>query len=207
MADEDWYRNEKWNKRIKEAFFAKLNRARSQRDQYLVIQAHYLEKHYPEITLELIELYFATRKDKFDDVRAYWAQASAYKTMKQYEQMIQAYKKVFRRETEFPRHTTSAYVEFPYLVASKKIFSEYDFALDILSKRAEDCKFPLSFYKWNAAHALIAFDQGRTDDALMYAKKAIEFAEVKKSWFRYHPNSGLVGKEHKLVIKQLLKIL
>lgn len=54
MASEDWYRNERWGQEIEEDFFAKLKRSRSQKTQYVKIQAGYLIENYPEITLRLL---------------------------------------------------------------------------------------------------------------------------------------------------------
>ncbi|WP_192814656.1 hypothetical protein [Treponema pedis] len=49
MADENWYRNEVWNDEIQKRFTDKLNKARSQKTQYLKIQAFYLLDKYPNI--------------------------------------------------------------------------------------------------------------------------------------------------------------
>ena len=70
MSSDDWYRNEDWNESIEEHFYSKLKRARSQRDQYLVIQALTLADNHPKVTLRLVSEYFESRKDQFDDVRA-----------------------------------------------------------------------------------------------------------------------------------------
>lgn len=59
--------------------------------------------------------------------------------------------------------------------------------------------FPLDYYKWHAAKALINNDGSE-------AQKALEVAKVKRSGFRFHQDLGLVGKDHEKTIKQLCKI-
>jgi len=199
MSAEDWYRNTKWNNSIKESFFEKLSRARSQRDQYLVLQALSLAETTPQACLDLVNHYFETRKDKYEDVRALLARVKAYEKLENIEETIAAYHAVLKREEEFPNHSTTSYIDFPYWVAVNRIEQEYDFALSTLSSNVERLTFPLDSFKWYAAKALI---ENRKD----YAQKALEVAEVKKSGFRYHQNIGLVGKEHKSTIKFLFKI-
>ena len=198
MAD-DWYRNNNWNKEIEEKFFTKLARARSQRDQYLVIQALTLSSNHPEICLKLVDHYFETRKDKFEDVRALLARKNAYETQGNTSATISSYHAILKREEEFSKHSTTSYVDFPYWVSVNVIVSEYKFALEILSKSYERLTFPLDYFKWYSSKAII---EKRKD----YAEKALEVAQVKKSGFRFHQNLGLVGKEHHGTIKKLFKI-
>ncbi len=63
------------NESIEENFYSKLKRARSQRDQYLAIQALTLADDHPRTSLRLLDEYFVSRKDEFDDVRALLAKA------------------------------------------------------------------------------------------------------------------------------------
>jgi tetratricopeptide (TPR) repeat protein len=206
MANDDWYRNTEWNERISKAFFDRLARARSQRDQYLVIQALTLSSCFPKAAIELVDTYFETRKDDFDDVRALLAKAEAYRALGELPEAIQAYKDTMAREAEFPSHRTRTYLDLPYLIASEGIRGEYEFALKLLSKGLDDLAFPVDMFLWRAANALIADDLGQTDLAIDHAKRAIEIAEVKKSGFRYHQNVGLVGKEHEKVLKRLVAL-
>ena len=135
MSRDDWFRNNTWNPRIEKAFFEKLSRARSQRDQYLAIQAGVLAPHKPKIALKLIEQYFETRKDDFHDVRALLAKADAHVALKNEVEAVSAYKEVLEREAVFPNFKTSAFVDFPYLVATRRFEGEYDSALDVLENR------------------------------------------------------------------------
>ena len=199
MSSNDWYRNKDWNKSIEENFYSKLKRARTQKFQYMVIQSLTLTEKHPEISLRLVDEYFKSRKDKFDDVRALLAKADAFFTLGDLEECISAYKDVLNREREFPNHQTSVYLDYPYLVANQKIEKEYTNALEVLNENVDRLTFPLDHYKWHASIALINNDASE-------ANKALEAAKVKKSGFRFHQNVGLVGKEHTKTIKNLCKI-
>ena len=98
MSSEDWYRNKDWSQETRDAFFKKLERARSQRDQYLVIQALTLSKTHPKITLELVDYFFETRTNSFEDMRALLAKADAYRSMGQHGDAVAAYKSVLEQE-------------------------------------------------------------------------------------------------------------
>ena len=135
MSRDDWFRNKTWNPRIEKAFFEKLSRARSQRDQYLAIQAIEIAPHRPQIALKLVDHYLETRKNDFDYVRVLMAKADAQMALNNEIEAISAYKEVLEREAEFPNRTTTAYVDYPYLVATRKLEDEYDSALDVLETR------------------------------------------------------------------------
>lgn len=65
MGSEDWYRNDEWNHEIEEIFFKKLGRSRSQKTQYLKIQAGYLVESHPDIVLRLAEYARINCPDEF----------------------------------------------------------------------------------------------------------------------------------------------
>ena len=199
VSSDDWYRNEDWNETIEEHFYSKLKRARTQRDQYLVIQALTLADKHPKVSLRLVDEYFESRKEQFDDVRALLAKANAFIKLDDRERCVATYKEILQREREFPNHQTGAYLDYPYLVATQKIEGEFDNALEVLNENIDRLTFPLDYYKWHASKAIICNDG-------LEAKKALDVAKVKRSGFRFHQDVGLVGKEHQETIKQLCKI-
>lgn len=196
MASEDWYRYENWNAETESHFYSKLKRARSQRDQYLVIQALTLTENHPEVSLRLVEEYFESKTGDFEDVRALLTKAQAYLALSDIENAIDSYKSILECERKFPSHQTTAYVDYPYLVATLEIESEYENAILVLAGGLDSLTFPLDYFKWRASKALIEQDGQE-------ARRALESAEVKKSGFRFHQNLGLVGKEHEKTIKRL----
>lgn len=199
MSSEDWYRNIDWNESIEERFYSKLKRARTQRDQYLVIQALTLADKHPKVSIRLVGEYFESRKDQYDDVLAFLAKANAFIALKDIESCIFTFKEGLEREKEFPNHQTGVYLDYPYLVATQKIEHEYANALDVLNEHVDRLTFPLDHFKWHASKALINNDGSE-------AQKALDAAKVKKSGFRFHQDVGLVGKEHEKTIKHLCKI-
>lgn len=199
MSSDDWYRNEDWNDSVEEYFYSKLKRARTQRDQYLVIQSLTLTDKHPKVSLRLVDEYFESRKDQFDDVRALQSRANAFIALGDLEQCLATYKEILQREREFPKHQTGVYLDYPYLVATQKIESEFANALDVLNEHIDRLTFPLDHYKWHASKAIISSDGSE-------AKKALDAAKVKRSGFRFHQDVGLVGKEHEKTIKHLCKI-
>jgi tetratricopeptide (TPR) repeat protein len=199
VSSDDWYRNKEWNDEIEKQFYSKMKRARSQRDQYLVIQALTLTEKHPDVALRLVEEYFDSRTNHFDDVRALLARANAYISLKETNNAIAAYQAILAREKEFPNHQTGAYLDYSYLVATQQIKGEYENAVNILNENVGRLAFPLDFFKWYASLALINQDGS-------YASKALDAAKVKRSGFRFHQDVGLVGEEHEKTIKQLCKI-
>ncbi len=206
MSRDDWFRNKTWNPKIEKTFFEKLARARSQRDQYLAVQAIELAPHKPRVALKLIDHYFETRKNDFDDARALLAKVNAQMALHNEVEAVSTYKELLAREAEFPNSTTNAYVDYPYLVATRKFEDEYDSALEVLVTRKDDLAFPIRRFKWHASLALILSHRGNESEAREHARQAVEAAEAKKSRFRYHRDLGLVGKEHKSVVKRLIRM-
>ncbi|WP_026600689.1 hypothetical protein [Methylomonas sp. 11b] len=98
MSRHDWYRNKKWDGDIEAAFTAKLKRARD-KSQYLRIQASILADSQPEITLQLLEQYFALGVH-FDYAQAWLDKARAHLSLDQLNQAIQAYQSALAREVE-----------------------------------------------------------------------------------------------------------
>ena len=187
-------------------FFPKLSRAGSQRDQYVAIQALILARIEPETCLELVEIYFQSQKDDFDEVKALLARAEAYETLRHFDRCVDCYKSVLAREAEFPNHRTNTSVWLPYLIACENLQSEYDFALDLLNARAGDLALPIDLFRWNASKALILQALERNDEAKYHATSAVEAANIRKSGFRYHQDLGLVGDADRSVVKKMYQL-
>lgn len=206
MGAHDWYRNTSWSDEIEAQFFAKLNRARTQRDQYLAIQAIILAPTYPDVALRLVELYFDTRSNPFDDVQAYWAQAEAHKAKGDADAAVTSYRAILKREEEFPNHRTTTSFVLPYFIASRGLSQHYAYAREVLAQDLNPATFPIDAYMFHAAQALLAGAEGQNAMAKDHAILALEKAEVEKSGFRYHSSVGLVGVEHAATIEALIQI-
>lgn len=204
MASEDWYRQEEWSPEIEAVFFEKLRRAR-RKAQYLGIQAHILARRQPRVTLRLIDEYFKLEDHTFD-AGAHETRAEAYLELGEIEKAIDSYDAALAREEAFPNVGTRVYLDFPYLIATKRIEGLYYRALDILSAKRDQLTFPVDHFLWHAAHALIFSNSGRNKEARKHAIQAFEAAQMGHSGFPRHPNIGLVGDRHGAVIDELVKL-
>lgn len=206
MSSEDWYRNTEWNDEIKQAFFARLKRSRSQRDQNLEIQAGTLLPTHPEVALELIDLYFETRKESFTDARAHDVRAEAHLRLGNIPGAIVAFKDALAHERKHPTFLTHAIFDFAMLVATHKITSEYDDALAGLQARGDRLHFPAHIFEWHAAHSIILEDRGELDQAAEHAQVALEAAQRTESPFSYHRDLGLVEPKSAPIVEVLQQI-
>lgn len=206
MAKDDWYRNTSWTDGIERQFFDRLSRARSQRDQHLVIQALTLAEHRPEVALRLVDIYFKTRKVDFDDVRALVAKAAAQMEMGALNSAVETYKLILEVETAKPGMKTTAYLDYPWLVATARLKSEYHEALRVLEDRRSDVAFPIGRFKWNAARALILSNLGQQHVARESALAALEASQESASEFRHHRRLGLVGGRYEAIFRTLKQI-
>jgi tetratricopeptide (TPR) repeat protein len=196
VARDERFRNVEWNPEIEEAFFAKLGRAR-RKAQYLRIQACVLAKSQPDVALRLLEQYFQSGDD-FDRAQAYVDRATAYRSQGLYEKAIDSYEAALAVEAERPFIKTQAYIQMPYLVATRGMKARYEQALDLLERHKERLTFPVDNFCWHAASAL--------DAAKIHASRALQAAALETSGFRYHPSVGLVGDSYNDVVVKLTDI-
>lgn len=205
MSKDDWYRNKEWNRKIADAYFSKLKRARK-KDQYIRIQACYLTEKHPRIALELLEMFFEL-KEPFDYSQAYCDRASALISLHRIDEALEAYKSALAQERTGNGVQTEAYIHIPMLIAEHNIRSEFPFGKQILNEFVSRLTFPVDHFRWNAAMAIFVDELGNRESSSKYANLALEVAQVKKSGFTYHQNLGLVGKKYKKTIKRLRRII
>lgn len=199
MAD-DWYRNVEWNPQIAQRFEERLRRAR-QKEQYLRIQACTLASKHPLVALDLLQRYFSM-SDNFDHAQAHVDRATALKALGRMEAAADAYDAALAREREFP-NTTQAYLALPVLVATQRLQTRYDRAMAVLDEHVGRRMFPVDYFLWHSARALILSDRGERAAAVPHALSAIEAASRDHSGFRYHPSVGLVTEEQRGLLNQL----
>ena len=187
-------------------FNEKLRRARD-KFQPLRIQAYHLENTDPKAALALLERYFALG-NHFDMASAFLHQAEAYLTLGEQEQALASLERALQRERNFPNVKTQAWSRFALLVAERKLEHLYDKALKVLEENPlRSHSFPVDVFQWHAAFALIADARGVRDYATESAAKALEFADLTDSGFRYHPRVGLVGSNYDSIKDELRRLL
>jgi len=126
----DWFRNQTWDETIERGFNEKLRRARK-KDQYLRIQALTLACSHPEIALRLLDQYFSL-KENFFHAQAYVDPATALLTLGRLDEAIGSYEAALAREIEFPNLKTPAYLDLPYLIATRNIRVRFAQAIQLL---------------------------------------------------------------------------
>jgi len=206
VAADNWFRQTNWTEQIEREFFAKLSKSRTQRDQYLAIQAMTLADTQPEVALRLVDTYFKTKTTKFDDVRALDARAKANQVLGRVAQSVSAMKEILEAERDHPNFKTNTFTDFPYFVAVNRLSSEYDAALKTLIDREADLAFPINRFKWHAAMSIIHSERDDLTLAKVHAKLAIDAASVVDSGFRYHQDLGLVDERFTDVVAKLTRI-
>jgi tetratricopeptide (TPR) repeat protein len=197
----DWFRNTIWNDVIERNFNEKLHRAR-RKEQYLRIQACILARSYPEIALKLLEQYFSL-KDDFDHAQAYVDRATALLALGRISEAIESYDAALSREAKFPNLQTQAYLDLPYLIATRGIREKYAYATQLLEKHKTRLMFPVDHFRWHATYALIASESHDTVAANEHARRALDAAAHDHSGFRYHPSVGLVTDQYDGLVQEL----
>lgn len=206
MSRHDWYRNTSWEPEVEEAFFEKLARARSQRDQYLVIQCGCLSSSSPRDALRLVDYYFESRTNEFHDLRAYLARADAILALGQPRAAVDAYKDVLAEEKRRPNQLTHVATRLPLLIAEHRLTEHYEFAVELAGRELSHCTFAVDVFRRAAARALILDEIGATMEAADDARVAVKAAGIRRSAFRYHHDLGLVGDEYKDVLKRMFRL-
>ena len=206
MVRNDWYRNEDWSPDIESEFFARLDRARSQRDQYLVIQALTLATSHPGVALRLLELYYGSRRNHSHMARALLANARARVSLGELDVAVAVYLDLLEHEREHPAVRTGVELDLPYLIATKRMVHRYALAQELLEQSDGNFTWPVALFKWSASLAIIFSETGRKDAAKKYARIAVEAAEIRKSGFRYHQNLGLVESSDRQTVKTMYRL-
>lgn len=197
----DWFRNTTWDDVTERAFDEKLRRAR-RKEQYLRIQACTLARSHPEVALKLLDRYFELGDD-FDYAQAHVDRATALLTLGRVDEALAAYEAALAREALFPNLQTQAYLDLPYIVATRAVRDQYGRALELLGQHEARLMFPVDHFRWHAAHALIAAAAGGARSVRNHAERALEASRRDQSGFRYHPSVGLVTPQYEAVVKKL----
>jgi hypothetical protein len=191
MSRDDWFRHEDWSPQIEMDFDAQLKRARD-KVQPLKIQAGILAERRPDVALRLLDRYFESGDTLFI-AQAYATVADARLALGDFAAAADALEAALRRESEFPNLKTNSFVQYPLLVAEHRLVERYGVALRVLESRKTDLLFPIQQFKWHAAYAVIAFEQGDMTTAGAHAGLALAAAGETSSGFARHKSLGLVG--------------
>jgi len=201
LSRDDWFRNTEWTESIERAFEEKLRRAR-RKSQYLRIQANYLAESHPIVALRLLERYFRL-DEKFDWAQAYCDQARAFLSLGRIDDAITSYERALDREVAFPNLKTQAYIELPFLIATRHLRERFERTAQVLQDHQCRLAFPVDRFMWHAALALIAESRGDNSSASEHASCALTEARQHHSGFRFHPTVGLVPNQYQSLMDLL----
>jgi len=207
----DWYRCTDWTEQSEAEFFRRLKRARHQKPQYLVIQASTLvDTGRPEvapIALALIDLFLQEHFDDFFASGAHRTRAHALLLLERWDEGFRAFEDALAARRVLPNVINNAWLEYPLLVARRRVRHRYDSALNVLKEfvSATALVFPLHEFEYFATLALISADEGDREGAARWANNALA-ATAKLAPFSRHPNVGLIGEAHADLIPQLQEI-
>ncbi|MGI9394912.1 MAG: hypothetical protein ACR2OY_09720 [Boseongicola sp.] len=190
---EDWYRNTEWSDKTREAFFAKLKRSRSQRDQYLAIQALTLAPHEPDAALDLATLYFDTRTDDFDDNRVRLAQARAFSAAGRLDDAADTFRQAALADAANPTFKTNSAVEYARFVVENALTHRYREVALWMGDIEAVFLLPREGYLWHGIHAAISADDNNPSEAQRHAGLALDYAARTKSSIPNHPALGLIA--------------
>ena len=201
MGREDWYRRKTWTPQDREEFLARLKRSRGacNKAQYARIQAVELlatkKSELVQPALELLDMMLAEWPEETSQIAAaYQSRAECLIALNRIEEAIGDFRKVFEWQRRVPNVRTGAHLDFAWLVVTRRLAMLYGEALAGLDEFGGDEMFPFQGYMIAASRALIAHEQGETEQARSWAKQALEEASKTHTGFPYHPTLCLVEK-------------
>jgi tetratricopeptide (TPR) repeat protein len=192
----DWYRKTTWSSRDAEDFERHLARSRSQRAQYIKIQAQTLagtgQVQVADAAIQLAHRYLEEDPRGFFEVRAHLTVAEASGTKGDVSAALQAYRNAVHAEARNHGVRCCAYLEFAWFVATRGLIEAFDDVLNAMKSRQEtDLVFPIAQYKYFAALALISNELKNREHARRMAQNALE-AEARVAPFSRHKHVGVV---------------
>lgn len=214
MSNQEWFRKKTWTDIDREDFFAHLQRCRkSNRDQYLKIQGHYLYEtnRMKEIkaALDLTNLALSDNPK-----RIYLAELLELKAncLNKFEKIKEAEENLLlalQTLREFPYVKPNVPFSFGVFVIERKICRLYKEVLLILDEFIDinhGIVFPTTEYYFFGIKAIIINREGNFKESLPFARKAIAASQKQYSGLSRHPEVGLVNKRTDTLYNELIRI-
>lgn len=176
MSLDDWYRNEAWNQEIEDFFFRKLSRARSQKAQYLKIQAYYLIDSAPDVVLKLATYFRVNCQDDFWEQELCLCESKAYFNLSNTNQAIVKVKEALNWLIKKPNTKTDAPYWYAELVLRKEISEEYSPCVEALKTFHYETPFPITQFKFFGYLAILHNRLNEPESAKIQAHEALIWA-------------------------------
>ncbi len=169
----DWYRNTQWDEAIAAAFEAKLARSRSQKAQYLTLQACHLLPRHPDVALVLLDRASEADTDAYHTARIASFRATANLRLGRIDNLLADYEAGIAAEATGGVQIGNA-LDFAFAVAYFRRSERYDLALALLDQ-FKGSPFLNVDSQALGAHALILADLGREPErAATLARTALD---------------------------------
>src|SRR5689334_4254575 len=136
--DHQWYRRTDWNDQAEAEFFRRLKRARSQRPEYLSIQAWTLVStgrvDSAATALNLLEIFFQDYSEScpLSAARALHTKAQALIVLERWEEAFQAFEDGLTLGQSMPNVVHYGGLDYPLAIARRRARARYPRALELL---------------------------------------------------------------------------
>lgn len=197
----DWYRKKEWTPEASREFERQLSRSRSQKSEYLRIQAltlaDSLNEESANSAIDLARRFLSLKESGVGVAQMHAAIAKAYSTLGNAPEAIKEYKEALKAELKWPNSRGYHYLDFAWFVVTHEHSSEYEEALLYINsnKQDQDLIFPENQYRYFGALALIAAAQGDMSRAQDMAKNSLSAKTKKRGPFEHLPFLGLVKSD------------
>lgn len=199
--NDQWFRNNKWDRKEQKLFFEKLSKVRSNfhKAQYLRIKASFIfetkKKKLVLASIDLLNLLLEKFPVTSELAMCYYQLAESYAFLNEHEKAFIYFEKCLEQEKTFPNVKTPAALSYAEYIVKNNFHDQYNRALEVLNIALKNkFIFPNQFFLYHGLRAIILKDTAEQKRALSYAVK-------KQSGFSHHPLIGLVDSKHWLIKK------
>lgn len=205
----DWYRRSTWSAADACDFEQRLSRSRSQRAQYLHIQAGHLAEtckaRLAGPAIALASRCLEEDPNGFFEVSAHLTIAKANGTLGNKVGALEAYRAAVKAEARQPGRYC-AYLEYAWFAVTNDLTDAFGDVLDAMESMEEgDLAFPIAQYKYFASLALISNELGDVANARRMARNAVE-AETRAAPFARHKDLGIVRNVEPAIQKLIRRL-
>lgn len=219
MSKEDWYRNIEWNDQIESEFESRLNRSRGNyhKAQYLRIQASHLldskKSKLQEKGVELMERVISEYpEEKFSAIHGIEQLGNFYLKNESFDKAEEYFRQVIDYYYAETRSGTSGMADLKLcetILKSEQVekFEEaYEMATVTFKATGGNLFFNSDKYYYAHLLANLCYKMQRKDEAIVFAKTAMELSKITQPQFSRHKKIGII-KIVKEKLEKLKKII
>ena len=162
-----------------------------------------------EGALELLDLLLDEYPSPIELEMGYLLRARCLESLGRLDDAVDSYHLAFQARRSNPSIRTYAPLEFGMFAIRQVRVDLYPEVQSAFNELVEDNDliFPDAQYMYFAANAMIAHKYGQKEMAQVYAKKALQAADIDYSGSGRHPKLGLVEEHDENIERKLRKIL